>query len=217
MVTEFIFVRHGETDANRAGILQGGSINLPLNETGKMQAEAVAEYLKEIDFDVAFSSDLLRAAETARIIIDKNQNGIPLFMTPQLQEWKCGEMDGMSFTEIYERFPQEGKSFAFEQIDTVMPGGECGRDFQERVESFLKNLCQDYAGKKILLVAHGGVLQRIFRLVAGVVADGNLIPLAGNASVSSFVFNHKFNAWQLTSWNNREHLKGIPQHILRVL
>ena len=88
MVTEFIFVRHGETDANRAGILQGGSVNLPLNETGKLQAEAAAEYLKSEAFDAAFSSDLLRAAETARIIIDKNKNDVPLFMTPQLQEWK---------------------------------------------------------------------------------------------------------------------------------
>ena len=216
MVTEFIFVRHGETDANRAGILQGGSVNLPLNETGKLQAEAAAEYLKSEAFDAAFSSDLLRAAETARIIIDKNRNDVPLFMTPQLQEWKCGEMDGMSFSEIYDRFPAEGKSFAFEQIETVMPGGECGLDFQSRIEAFLKKVCDEYAGKKILLVAHGGVLQRIFRFVAGVVAEGNLIPLAGNASINSFVFNHKLNAWQLTAWNIREHLKGIPQHISRV-
>ena len=217
MITEFVYVRHGETDANRAGILQGGGINLPLNENGRKQAAAAAKYLQQEFFDVAFASDLNRAAETARIILEANQNTIPLQLVPQLREWNCGEMDGLAFPEIYKRFPKEGKSFAFEQIETQMPGGEAGLDFQARINDFLCKLVKEYAGKKILLVAHGGVQQRIFRLISGAPGEGNLLPLAGNASVSSFIYNHKYEAWQLTSWNIREHLKELPQHSLRVL
>lgn len=216
MVTEFIFVRHGETDANRNGILQG-NMDVPLNAVGIRQAEAVAGYLKKMHFDAAFASPLKRAFQTAEILAEVNEESFPLEVNEALREWNCGVIDGLKWEDINERFQQEAKSFCFEQIETKMPGGESGWEFQHRVEDFLKETCIRFAGKRVLLVAHGGVLQRIFRLVAGVVADGNMIPLAGNASVSSFIFNHKLNAWQLTSWNVKEHLTGIPQHISRVL
>ena len=217
MITEFVYVRHGETEANRSSILQGGGIDMPLNENGIRQAQAAAEYLSKEHFDIAFASELVRAAETAQIIARANEEGFPLELVPQLREWNCGEMDGMSFKEIYERFPQEGKSFAFEQIETQMPGGESGIDFQARVSGFVTSLTEKYAGKRILLVAHGGVLQRIFRLVCGCVQSGNLLPLAGNASVSSFTYNDKLQAWQLTSLNRCEHLKDLPTCTTRVV
>ena len=217
MITEFIYVRHGETEANRNAVLQGGGVDMPLNETGIRQAQAAAEYLSKEHFDVAFASELIRAAETARIIAQGNEYGFPLELVPQLREWNCGELDGMSFKEIRERFPKEGMSFAFEQIETQMPGGELGWDFQARVAGFLTETAKKYAGKRILLVSHGGVLQRIFRMIAGIVQPGNMLPLAGNASVSSFIYNDELQVWQLTSWNRNDHLKGIPQHALRVV
>ena len=216
MLTEFIFVRHGETDANRAGILQG-SRDIPLNAVGIRQAEAVAEYLRDTDFDAVYSSPLSRAVKTAEVLLAAGHDKLLLQKTPALQEWRCGELDGLTWEEINARFPKEAGSFCFEQIEVQMPGGESGFEFQKRVEDFLQHLRDEFPGKRILLVSHGGVLQRIFRFVAGVVAEGNIIPLAGNASVSSFVFNHKLNAWQLTSWNHLEHLKGLPQHVSRVL
>ena len=216
MITEFVYVRHGETAANRAGILQGGGVNVSLNENGVRQAQAVAEYLSKEHFDIAFASELLRAAETAQIIAERNVSGFQLHLVPQLREWCCGEMDGMNFSDIYKRFPVEGRSFAFEQIETQMPGGESGVEFQARVANFVTELSRTYAGKRILLVAHGGVLQRIFRMVAGVVQRENMLPLAGNASVSSFIYNDELDAWQLTSWNRNDHLKGIPTHLSRV-
>ena len=216
MVTEFIFVRHGETDANREGILQG-SMDVPLNSIGIRQAQAVAEYLKDTCFDAAFSSPLKRAAQTAEILAEVNRQSFPLEFNEALREWNCGEIDGLKWADINARYIEVAKSFCFEQIDVQMPGGESGWEFQHRVENFVKECSERFAGKKVLLVAHGGVLQRIFRFVAGVIADGNMIPLAGNASVSSFLFNHDLNAWQLTSWNVKEHLNGIPQHISRVI
>ena len=93
MITEFIYVRHGETEANRNAVLQGGGVDMPLNETGIRQAQAAAEYLSKEHFDVAFASELIRAAETAQIIAQGNESGFPLELVPQLREWNCGEWD----------------------------------------------------------------------------------------------------------------------------
>ena len=216
MLTEFFFVRHGETDANLAGILQGNQ-NHSLNEVGIRQAKAVAEYLRDVDFSAIYSSDLLRAAKTAEIIAECGHADVPLVFTERLREWNCGEIEGWNWAKIREKYPVEAKSFYVEQLQVQMPDGESGMEFQKRISDFLDDLVVKHPGGRILLVAHGGVLQRMFRHVAGIVADGNLIPLAGNASVSSFVFNHNVDGWQLTSWNVREHLKDIPQHLSRVL
>ncbi|MBE6364444.1 MAG: histidine phosphatase family protein [Lentisphaerae bacterium] len=216
MVTEFIFVRHGETQANRAGILQGNT-DCPLNENGIRQAHAVAEYLQNTEFDAAYSSPLSRAFKTAEIIAGCGHENMPLLADERLREWNCGQIDGLKWEDIHANYSHEAKSFCFEQIDVQMPGGESGVEFQNRIAAFLDEAAIRHVGKRILLVAHGGVLQRMFRVVAGVIVPGNMIPLAGNASVSSFIYNHDLKAWQLTSWNIREHLKGIPQHISRVL
>jgi probable phosphoglycerate mutase len=216
MVTEFIFVRHGETQANRAGILQG-NMDCPLNENGLRQAKAVAGYLRDSEFAAVYSSPLSRAFETARIIVECGHENTPLSSDERLREWNCGEIDGLKWEDIHARYQYEAKSFCFEQIDVQMPGGESGMEFQHRIADFLKEMTVTHAGKRVLLVAHGGVLQRMFRVVAGVVVPGNMIPLAGNASVSSFIYNHDLEAWQLTSWNRTEHLKDLPQHISRVL
>ncbi len=216
MVTEFVFVRHGETQANRAGILQG-NIDTPLNANGLRQAQAVADYLRDVTFEVAYASPLSRAAETAKVIAGCGHENMMLYLDERLREWNCGEIDGLKWEDIHAGYQHEARSFCFEQIETQMPGGESGIEFQRRVQELLLEVKEKHAGKRILLVAHGGVLQRIFRFVTGVVAEGNLIPLAGNASVSSFIFNHKLGGWQLTSWNIRDHLNGIPQHVSRVL
>lgn len=215
-MTEFVFVRHGETDANLNGILQG-NVDVPLNATGIWQAEAAADYLAEEFFDAAFASPLSRAEKTAEIIVNRNKHAIPLALSPELREWHCGEIDGLCWEDIHSKYQYEARSFCFEQLDVQMPGGESGWEFQHRVENFLQDVAEKYKGKRILLISHGGVLQRVFRFVAGAVADGNILPLCGNASINTFCRNDKLAAWQLTSWNQREHLKDIPQHISRVL
>ena len=214
--TEFVFVRHGETDANVNGILQGNK-DIPLNRTGMMQAEAVAEHLRGQKFAALYASDLSRALDTARLIASKHADDLPLYPTPLLREWNCGEMAGMRWEEIQRRFPNEAKAFFLESADVTMPGGESRTAFQHRVEDCLRQIVAKHGGERVLLVAHGGVLQRIFRFVAGVISERNLIPFAGNASISTFIHRDDLDAWQLTSWNRVSHLKDLPQHLTRVL
>ena len=216
MFTEFVYVRHGETDANRDGFLQGGKVDMPLNENGLKQAEAVALRLQDECFDFAFSSPMSRAKQTMEAIASINKQGISPVYDRSLCEWHCGKMDGMYFEDIKKTYPDEALAFSFERIEIQMPDGESGYEVQKRVDDFLTSVLEKHPGKRILLVAHGGVLQRVMRFVTGAIAPHNMLPLTDNASISTFRFNHQYNAWQLTSLNRNEHLKGLPVHQTRV-
>ena len=209
--TEFTFVRHGETVLNISGRLQGQG-DSPLNANGLAQADATAEYLRSVPFDVICSSDLMRAAETARRIRDCGHEGTPLHLTRELREMNCGELDETPWIELRDHHPELMAVFYRDTAGVRFPGGESVEEFQSRVSGFLEKILEAHRGKRILLVGHGGVLQRVFRHITGPVSAGNLLPLAGNASVSEFLYNETHRAWQLTLWNFREHLKTLPQH-----
>ena len=215
MVTEFFFARHGETDANLTGILQGQG-NHPLNRNGQAQAAALAAYLRDTGFDVIYTSDLLRAAETAAEIAACGHEKVPLIKTPELREMDCGDLEGKKWDELRAKYADKVNVF-YREISCCFPGGESKDGFQLRISTFLEDVLARHRGGKILLVSHGGVLQRVFRHIAGSVKHSNLLPLAGNASLSSFLYSEKQQAWQLTSWNFTEHLKDLPQHKTLVL
>ncbi len=215
MTTEFFFVRHGETDTNRTGILQGQH-DCPLNANGFAQAEALAEYLREFEFDVIYASDLRRTSQTAEKIAFCGHENTPFFLTAELREMDCGDLEGKHWTELKEKHSDKVNVF-YREIDTEFPNGESKKAFQKRISDFLEKTLEKHRGQKILLVSHGGVQQRIFFHIAGAINENNLLPLAGNASLSSFLYSDNQQAWQLTSWNFREHLKNLPQHQTLVL
>ena len=211
--TCFTYVRHGETDGNIGGHLQGWA-NGQLTENGRAQAQAVAEALRNEKFDAIFTSDLDRARRTAEAIRDAGHVGIPFIITKTLREWNTGDCDDISWTGLREKYPELADTFLREQGESVFPNGESRIQCQERVDRFLDNCLAEWRGGSVLLVSHGGILQRVFRRVTGVVAPGNLVPLAGNASISRFRYDGARQAWQLTEWNNRSHLAGLPEHLL---
>ncbi|MBE6398733.1 MAG: histidine phosphatase family protein [Lentisphaerae bacterium] len=215
MTTEFFFVRHGETGANLTGVLQGQG-DCPLNSNGLAQADAVANYLRETHFDVIYTSDLSRAAETAGRIAACGHENVPLIRTPELREMDCGELEGKAWDELRIQHADKVNTF-YREISCCFPGGESKDGFQLRISTFLDDVLAKHRGEKVLLVSHGGVLQRIFRHIAGAVKGTNLLPLAGNASISGFIYSEKQRAWQLTFWNFTEHLKNLPQHKTLVL
>ncbi len=216
METKFTFVRHGETDANISGVLQGQG-NCPLNANGLAQADAAAGFLADQEFDVIYASDLCRAAVTAQKIAAQGHENVPLFLTPELREMNCGELEGKSWTELKAEYLDKMNIFYRESANGAYPGGESKAGFQSRIDEFLQQMLVKHRGKRILLVSHGGVLQRIFRRVAGVGGANTLLPLAGNASISEFIYSDNQQAWQLVLWNYRDHLKKLPQHQTLVL
>ena len=211
-ITEFIFVRHGETVANVNKILQG-HLNSELTENGIAQAKATAAYLADKKFDVMFTSDLKRARDTAELIHAGFKAAPELIVTERLREWHGGRAEGRKWQEVIKETPELLNAFIRESENIRFPGGESRLEFQKRIDDFLSDVLEQYRGKHILMVSHGGVAQRMFHTVAGVVSEKNLIPLGGNASISSFIYDDNRNAWQLVSWNCREHLAGLTEFL----
>ncbi len=154
------FVRHGETDLNKQGILQGGNTDASLNDTGRTQALATAKKLKTKDYDVIVCSDLARARETAEII--SQTLGLPVTTSHALlRERNCGEWSGKrTVTDLLAEFP-----FPFPAAQSISMhyrtpnGGESVDQFLNRLQKAHEWLVQEFAGKRVLVVAHAGVLR----------------------------------------------------------
>lgn len=197
--TLIYFVRHGETAENAGGVVQGQT-DVPLNENGLKQAQLVGERLKNEPFDVILSSDLQRAAITARSIA----NGREIIYTPKLREWKLGHWEGKNIQLVREIYPEEHSLYRSGSPDFLPEGGESRREFYQRAVDFLRETAEKYAGKKILCVTHGGFLRNIILHIAGPEVCGVVPPCVGNTSISCVRKGE--GDWQIVFWNDMEHL-----------
>ena len=118
-VCKFVVVRHGETMANRTGLLQGQT-ECPLNDNGRAQAAAAGERLKDMHFDAAYASTLSRAWETAEIIT-AHHPGIELQKAEALREWFLGDLENRYQPELLKLYPEEMSAFRREHPDIAIP------------------------------------------------------------------------------------------------
>lgn len=207
-ICEIIAVRHGETVANKQGVLQG-QLDTPLNETGILQARAVSERLKKRKFDLAFTSDLNRAVTTANIIAEHHPE-LQVIPTPALREWNLGELQGRPYNELTLKYSEILNAFKDEKDIPLIPGGESKDEFQKRISTFMDDLAENNPGKKILLVSHGGAMQRMLVHTLGKTSPNNIIPLSANAGLS--VFQYRDHRWRMICWNDTAHLENICIH-----
>jgi len=153
-------VRHGQTEENAAGIIQG---QLPghLTEKGKEQARAVAEQLKDEDFDAIYCSDLQRCLDTAEPIRAFHPD-VPFITETLLRERKGGDLEG---------HPAVGEYADYTRPDwythRLPGGGESWEDVRTRQSSLLNNMFERYPEGSVLLITHGGPLHGIRSLLEG--------------------------------------------------
>lgn len=210
---EFLIIRHCETASNIKGILQGQTEG-ELNPLGVKQAMAVAEWLHPVHIDACYSSDLHRALDTAEIILAAGHQNLELHPETELREWHLGELESRHQSELIAKYPEIMSAFRHESGEELLvPGGESSFEFHRRIEGCLTRLASLHKpGERILLVTHGAVLGRILQMVTGFIKRGNRIPIPANASISSIAFFPEEKCWELLSWNQTEHLRGIPTH-----
>lgn len=161
-------VRHGETDWNKERRMQGKS-DIPLNDFGRKLAYDTREGLKDVSFDIAYTSPLIRAKETAQIIIGDRK--IPLIEDDRIQEMGFGEFEGLSCSEKGYNIPDPEFRNFFEAPEKYHPpkGGESYQDMLERLQSFLTELYQQEEGKEqtVLVATHGAALRGMLVLIKG--------------------------------------------------
>lgn len=155
-------IRHGVTDANKCKSLQGRT-DISLNEQGRELARITAEGLKDVKFDIIFTSPLKRAKETAEII--RGNRDIPLIVEEQIQEISFGEYEGLCFGKENYTIPDKDFMFFFDKPECYKPapGGETFEEVLKRTGQFWQELIQkeEYKGKTILLSTHGCALKAL--------------------------------------------------------
>jgi len=149
-------VRHGETEWNRIRRFQGRS-NLPLNQEGKKQVKALALALKNKPLMAIYTSPLLRALETARLIKVFHPS-TPIFEEKGLIEMDLGEFDGMKVQDWAEQYPDIRKSWNENPASVKMPGGESLKEVQARAKETLERITRIYpTDTTILMSSHNFV------------------------------------------------------------
>jgi uncharacterized phosphatase len=158
-MTTILLVRHGETDWNAERRVQGHS-DTPLNETGSAQAAALADALGEKEIDAVYSSDLLRAHETARVVAERR--GLEVTAIRDLRERNFGTWEGLTDEEVFDRFPQARHG--------SWGDAETKDEMADRVLDALERIALAHPGGHVLVVTHGGPVRA---LLAGCGVDGS--------------------------------------------
>src|ERR1700761_5828909 len=207
--TRLIAVRHGETAWNVEARLQG-QLDIPLNERGLEQARRTAHWLAEDCPDVVVSSDLARAQATAQAIASFNR--IPLELDAGLRERSFGGFQGMTHTEVAERWPElsaQWKSRDPEFAPGMDGDGESLKAFYARCLAATLRIAERHAGRTVVLVAHGGVMDCLYRAATRVPLDAARNWQLGNAAINRLL--HTCSGLTLVGWNDTGHLDvGAP-------
>jgi broad specificity phosphatase PhoE len=155
----FVF-RHGETDWNREGRLQGKT-DTRLNATGLAQAEALADRLRGRRLDAIVSSDLMRALTTAQIVAEAL--GVPLSTDEGLRETGVGQAEGMIWEDAKARFGAELTERWHSEGNTAFPGGETGHETLARGLAALQRFTAAHPYRRIGVSTHGAMLRQLVR------------------------------------------------------
>ncbi len=203
-MTRFIVVRHGETHWNVEARIQGQR-DSPLTAMGLEQARAIAARLARDHFDVLVSSDLGRAMQTAAPIAE--QCRLPILNDVRLRERAFGEGEGLTYVQVEQRWPNVFSRTLESDPDFIIPGGESRRQFHDRVHHAFEALVREHAGKRVAVVAHGGVLAALYRMVHSIpVGKPHKVPIS-NASYNAIAFTA--DAWSVETWDDVSHLPGV--------
>ena len=164
MSATICLIRHGETDWNSARRIQG-QIDVPLNETGIRQAEAMAIHAARHRFSALYSSDLARASDTAGRLAARL--GLEVRVAPQLRERHFGILQGLTSAEAASRHPRAEACHAGRDPDCDFECGESLKAFAARVEAALGDLAESHPGQTLAVVSHAGVLDVAYRKATG--------------------------------------------------
>jgi len=196
---KLIIIRHGETEENKLGIIQG-HIHGTLSGLGKEQARKLAERFKDEKIDIIFSSDLSRAKDTAEEIA-KFHPKIPFELRKELRERNWGKFEGKRKDDIeYWKEIESKETWSDDLIEKY--GGETPQETKERIIKFKDELLKSFRGKIILIVTHGTIggylLNHLMR--------GNSKEKLKNTSVTIFELDEN-GKYELKLFNCTKHLE----------
>lgn len=203
--TRIIAIRHGETAWNVDTRLQG-HLDIGLNERGQWQARRAAQALADEDIAAIYTSDLSRARATAQAIADHNANPAARQVHPHtgLRERGFGIFEGQTYAQINLDWPEESRRWRQRDPHFAPQGGETLTQLRERVTATVNTLASQHVGEQIVLVAHGGVMDALYRLATHVAIDAPRSWDLGNAAINRLLWTP--DGLTLVGWSDTRHL-----------
>ena len=184
--TTLLFIRHGETDANVNGQLEGAT-DRPLNATGQAQAQALAARLlsENRPIQVIYSSSLTRARQTAAALATA-LGELPVQVDPDLSEYRLGEWDGLTLEELRDEKQMWVRTASDPHF--APPGGESAMQFGLRLVRAVLAILSRHPGQTVAIFSHGGALATVLALLLE--NQGNRWPgyQMDNCGISEVVF-----------------------------
>jgi probable phosphoglycerate mutase len=204
-MTEIFLIRHGETAWNAERRLQG-HLDIPLNEEGLRQATALAQALAGETVDMIISSDLSRAASTARVVAE--HHGLSLQTDASLRERCFGAFEGLLYDELAAHFPEAHAQWLARDPHARYPDGErraeTFAEFAQRAVSAVYRIAEMNRGKRIVIVSHGGVLDAVYRAAHGIDITAPRDFAVLNAAINHVQWDGK--NLKVLRWSDNAHL-----------
>ena len=200
--TRIIAVRHGETAWNVDTRIQG-QLDVPLNDNGRAQAQRLARALAGETIAAIYSSDLARAHATAQAV--GGATGIAVLTDRGLRERAFGRFEGRTFAQIETEGPDEALRWRRREPGFAPEGGESLLQLRQRVVETAHALADRHRGEQIVLVAHGGVLDVLYRAATGQELQAPRTWELGNAAINRLL--RTADGLTLVGWADAQHLQ----------
>ena len=199
--TRIIAIRHGETAWNVDTRIQG-QLDIGLNATGRWQAQRAALALAGETIAAVYSSDLLRAWETALSVA--NAIGQNVVTNEGLRERGFGVFEGKTFAEIGEKWPEQALLWRRREPTFAPEGGESLLLFRDRILETVDTLASPHLGQQIVVVAHGGVMDVLYRAATRQDVQAPRTWDLGNATINRLLWTPE--GLSIVGWADTHHL-----------
>ena len=207
--TRIIAIRHGETAWNVDTRIQG-HLDIPLNDTGLWQARQVAHALAGEPIAAVYTSDLQRAHATAQAVA--TATGAPLTTDLGLRERSFGHFQGRTFAQIEAELPDDARRWRKRDPHYTPDGGESLMSLRERIARTVTALAARHVGEQVVMVAHGGVLDVLYRLATRQDIQAPRTWQLANAAINRLLWTE--DGLSLVGWADTQHLDH-PDHTAR--
>jgi len=206
--TRVLLVRHGQSQGN-AERRFGGHSPSPLSELGHRQAEAAARALASEGVTAVYSSDLLRAVQTAEPLA--RATGLEIKRTAAFRERGVGRMEGLTFEEAAQMYPEEYAALLRRDFEHVLEGGESYRQLLDRSAAELDRAVEEHRGGTIAVFSHTGTICILALHLMGALDAPHLKPVwvsSANCGVTRFEIQHG-GLIRVLRVNDTRHLAGL--------
>jgi broad specificity phosphatase PhoE len=207
-VTKLYLVRHGQSAGNAEGRF-GGHSPTPLSDLGKEQAEITARFLAKERINAIYSSDLIRAVQTAKPLAELLD--LPIIKTSAFRERKVGVLEGLTFDESKAKHPKDYYALVNRDIQHVITGGESYRQLLRRATGVLREILQIHRGERVAVFSHTGAICFLtLHLLGAIHRKTQTTPwlVTSNCGINRFEIRSRNNV-RVMAINDTRHLTEI--------